>query len=45
MGAFGGPAEEVKYIEMSLNKSESMMEKCKVIIFSVGSLFVIVPFK
>ena len=45
VGEFGAPYEEVKYLEMSLNKTGSMMEKCKVIIFSVGSLFIILPFK
>ena len=45
VGEFGSPYEEVKYLEMSLNKTGSMMEKCKVIIFSVGSLFIILPFK
>ena len=30
---------------MSLNKEDAMMEKSKLIIFSVGTLFIIIPFK
>ena len=45
VGEFGSPHQQVKYIEMSLNREGSMMDKCKVIIFSIGSLFIIMPFK
>ena len=45
VGAFGRPSEEMKILEMSLNKQDSMMEKNKLVIFKVGMLYVIIPLK
>ena len=45
VGAFGKPTEEMRILEMSLNKKDAMMEKSKLLIIKLGMLYIIVPCK
>lgn len=44
VGALGRPSDQMKVIEMSLNKTDIMLEKSKILIMKLDKIFVIVPF-
>lgn len=44
VGALGRPAESMRVIEMSLNKTDIMLDKSKMLIMKLDKTFVIVPF-
>lgn len=44
VGALGRPSESMRVIEMSLNKTDIMLDKSKMLIMKLDKTFVIVPF-
>ena len=43
-GAIGRPKEEMKVLEMTLNKSDVMLDKTKLFIIKLSKLYIILPF-
>ena len=44
VGSQGRPADPMKILEMSLNKADILLDKSKMIVLKLESIFVIVPF-
>ena len=44
VGALGRPQEQMKILEMSLNKEDKMLDKTKLVIIKLEKLYVVIPF-